>query len=413
MRVPTRFLFETRKDAIVKNQDILFNFQKKISSGLKIIRPSDSPAEYSVARGIEVHISKLARDIADSSEALTFLQAKEEVLARVSDLLAQAKLYAERGIDAQSSEEFASLASAVEEMIKQAVDLANTSIRGRFIFGGSKISPTSNSYRKPYEDREILDQEVWSAQKGVEPSKTLGEEFRIKEGKFTLEVKDPSGNTIFTKDISYFDGDRIGDLANRINTEGGGLVLASVSPDGKLRIISSTPGFKFSIKQDTMGIFAEFGGDGIPEYHGDNSSFSIEIKSAMVRISTPGKEIFGDPSRSDSEGVLNTLKNLLDILRFKKEGNTQELLRSAVLDIEKAYEKLNSERARVGAEISFVQGKNNLLNFIKTQDSIRKPDIEGLDMASASVDLTLKESVTQASMIVAVRAFELTLMRFL
>jgi len=47
------------------------------------------------------------------------------------------------------------------------------------------------------------------------------------------------------------------------------------------------------------------------------------------------------------------------------------------------------------------------------QNNIIKSQIEEIDMASASVDLSLRESVLQASMIVAVRAFEMTLMRFL
>jgi Flagellin and related hook-associated proteins len=189
-------------------------------------------------------------------------------------------------------------------------------------------------------------------------------------------------------------------------------VLASVSPDGKLQLSSSTPGFKFSIMEDSMGIFADFGGDGIPEYHGNDESFSVEIKSEMVEIGTPGKEIFGDPSKGIG-GILTTLKNLSDILKGRKEGNLQELLRSAVIEIQESYEKLNSLRAKVGENISFVQKRQDFLEFVKVQNNIIKSQIEEIDMASASVDLSLRESVLQASMIVAVRAFEMTLMRFL
>ncbi len=189
-------------------------------------------------------------------------------------------------------------------------------------------------------------------------------------------------------------------------------MLASVSPDGKLQLSSSTPGFKFSIMEDSMGIFADFGGDGIPEYHGNDESFSVEIKSEMVEIGTPGKEIFGDPSKGIG-GILTTLKNLSDILKGRKEGNLQELLRSAVIEIQESYEKLNSLRAKVGENISFVQKRQDFLEFVKVQNNIIKSQIEEIDMASASVDLSLRESVLQASMIVAVRAFEMTLMRFL
>jgi flagellar hook-associated protein 3 FlgL len=412
MRVPTKFLFDTHQDAIVKNQANVFDLQKRISSGLQIIRPSDNPSQYSLARTIQVRISKISRDLSDSSQVSRILQAKEEALSKLSDILAKAKLHAERGIDATSTEELLSLASAVDELFKSAVEIANTSINGRYLFGGTRVVPNSRFFRKPYEDREIIKQEIWVAQKGVDPSQTFGSIFNTKEGKFKLEVYDDSGNVILSKDIRYFDSDRISDLANRINSEGLGLVLASVSPDGKLQLSSSTPGFKFSIMEDSMGIFADFGGDGIPEYHGNDESFSVEIKSEMVEIGTPGKEIFGDPSKGIS-GILTTLKNLSDILKGRKEGNLQELLRSAVIEIEKAYEQLNSLRAKVGENISFVQKRQDFLEFVKVQNNIIKSQIEEIDMASASVDLSLRESVLQASMIVAVRAFELTLMRFL
>ena len=412
MRVPTKFLFDTHQDAIVKNQANVFDLQKRISSGLQIIRPSDNPSQYSLARTIQVRISKISRDLSDSSQVSGILQAKEEALSKLSNILAKAKLHAERGIDATSTEELLSLASAVDELFKSAVEIANTSINGRYLFGGTRVVPNSRFFRKPYEDREIIKQESWVAQKGVDPSQTFGSIFNIKEGKFKLEVYDDSGNVILSKDIRYFDSDRISDLANRINSEGLGLVLASVSPDGKLQLSSSTPGFKFSIMEDSMGIFADFGGDGIPEYHGNDENFSVEIKSEMVEIGTPGKEIFGDPSKGIS-GILTTLKNLSDILKGRKEGNLQELLRSAVIEIEKAYEKLNSLRAKVGEKISFVQKRQDFLEFVRVQNNIIKSQIEEIDMASASVDLSLRESVLQASMIVAVRAFEMTLMRFL
>jgi flagellar hook-associated protein 3 FlgL len=412
MRVPTKFLFDTHQDAIVKNQSNVFDLQKRISSGLQIIRPSDNPSQYSLARTIQVRISKISRDLSDSSQVSGILQAKEEALSKLSDILAKAKLHAERGIDATSTEELLSLASAVDELFKSAVEIANTSINGRYLFGGTRVVPNSRFFRKPYEDREIIKQESWVAQKGVDPSQTFGSIFNIKEGKFKLEVYDDSGNVILSKDIRYFDSDRISDLANRINSEGLGLVLASVSPDGKLQLSSSTPGFKFSIMEDSMGIFADFGGDGIPEYHGNDENFSVEIKSETVEIGKPGKEIFGDPSKGIS-GILTTLKNLSDILKGRKEGNLQELLRSAVIEIEKAYEQLNSLRAKVGENISFVQKRQDFLEFVKVQNNIIKSQVEEIDMASASVDLSLRESVLQASMIVAVRAFEMTLMRFL
>jgi len=60
-----------------------------------------------------------------------------------------------------------------------------------------------------------------------------------------------------------------------------------------------------------------------------------------------------------------------------------------------------------------VQKRQDFLEFVKVQDNIIKSQVEEIDMASASVDLSLRESVLQASMITAVRAFEMTLMRFL
>ncbi len=410
MRVPTRFVFETRKEDIAKNHISVLELQKRISSGLKVLRPSDSPSGYSLSRVIDVRITKIARDISDANEVLHFLKAKEDVLDKLSDILAKAKLHAERGIDSSTSEEFGALASAVEELLNQATELANTSVKGRFIFGGSKVVNIGTSYRKPYYDNEVEKQEFWESKKGI--SGKINEVLKINEGKFKIVVYDDLGNQVLSSDVQYFGNDTVGDLANRINTAGGGLVLASTSVDGKIRIFSTNPGFKFSIIEDNMGLISEIGGDGIPEYHGDEKSMAIEIHSAMIEITSDGRNIFGD-IRTGAPGVLTTLKDLIDILRFRKEGNTQDLLRSSVLEIEKTYELVSSLRARVGENISFVEKRFDLLSSVKAEETIRQSEIQDIDMAQASVDLNLKESVLQASMISAVRAFELTLMRFL
>ncbi len=413
MRVPTRFLFETRKDSIIKNQTEVFKIQQQISSGLKLLKPSDAPGEFTLAKRIQVDISKLSRDLSDVNSALTFLRGKEEALSKVSDILAKAKLHAERGIDADSTEEMSSLASAVEELFSEAVEIANTSVAGRYIFGGSKIVPTGTSYKKPYDDAELDRTENWTSPKGINPNTTLGDALKIKEGRFLLSVFDPNGNLILSANISYTDSDTIVTVANKINTSGGGFVLASVSPNGKLQLSSSTPGFTFSITDDNMGLISELGGDGLPEYHGDSLSLSVEVYNSIIDITSDGRKIFGDPTKK-VKGTLTILRDLIDILRFRKhEGSTRELLRSAVLQIEEAYELVNSERAKVGEKIAFLERREDLLNYLKTQQSIRKSNIEDLDMAEASVNLTLKESITQASMIAAVRAFELTILRFI
>lgn len=410
MRIPTRYIFETRREDINRNQLSVFELQKRISSGLKLLRPSDDPSYYSVSRGIEVELSKLSRDMSDANEVLHFLRSKESVLEKISDVLAKARLHAERGLSSSTSEEFGTLASAVEELFNQVVDLANTSVKGRFIFGGSRTVPVNPSYRKPYYDAEVERQESWQSRKGIVGK--IESSLKIKEGKFTLIVYDDRGNQILVNEVVYLGSDTILDVANKINTAGGGLVLASSTPTGQLLVFSPNPGFKFSIVGDNMGLISEIGGDGIPEYHGDECEMSIEVKGALVNVTSDGRKIFGDSSKG-IPGVLTTLKDLIDILRFRKEGNIQELLRSAVLEIEKTYEIVNSLRARVGESIGFVEKRFDLLSHIKTEETIRKSELEEIDIAQASVDLSLKESVLQASMISAVRAFELTIMRFI
>lgn len=410
MRVPTKLVFETRRDEIMKNQAEILELQRRISSGLRVLRPSDSPSEYSVSRSIEVRISKLSRDISDSNEALHFLKASEEVLSKLSDVLSKARLHAERGLGSSTNEEFGALASAVEELFRQAVDLANTSVKGRFIFGGSRTTSINSSYRKPYYDNEVTRQQRWESKKGI--AGEIGEALGIKEGRFNLIVHDPYGNDVLKTEVVYTDKDTMDDLASKINTVGGGLVLASSSPDGRLTVFSTTPGYTFSVVEDNMGLVSEIGGDDIPEYHGDEKNLDIEIQSSLISITFDGREIFGDAGRG-IPGVLTVLRDLVDVLRFRKEGNTQELLRASVLEIERMQEVVSSVRARVGERISFVEKRLDLANLAKVEETVRKSEIEDIDMAQVAVELSLKESVLRASMLSAVRSFELTLLRYL
>jgi len=145
MRITQRAVALTSLQGLNRNLDSLSRLQQQLTSGKQISSPSDSPTGTNRAmqiRGDQAAVEQQARNITDAKGWLeqtdsTLLTMVEQV-RRVRDLTVQGL---NGGSSAASAEALATEVASIREGL---IALANTSVRGRPLFGG--VTSTGAAY---------------------------------------------------------------------------------------------------------------------------------------------------------------------------------------------------------------------------------------------------------------------------
>jgi flagellar hook-associated protein 3 FlgL len=138
MRVTNQMLFEAQGQQIAAAREKMLEAQDKVTTGKRVNHPGDDPA----AAGVIVS-HKMAVERFDTIDQ-TIARATEEgevadgALQGVSSLIARAReLATQLGNDTYSSAERAGGAQEIRDVFGQIVQLMNTQVAGRYIFGGN------------------------------------------------------------------------------------------------------------------------------------------------------------------------------------------------------------------------------------------------------------------------------------
>lgn len=140
-----RITFNTIANNVLRNlSNNLTNLEKlqnQLSSGKKIIKPSDDPV--STFRLMELKSTLNANN--QYSRNIDFLKTElnlaDKALQNISSTLTRAKELAVRGANGSlSQEDRYAIAKEVDQLIDHLIQLGNTNVSGRYIFGGYKTT---------------------------------------------------------------------------------------------------------------------------------------------------------------------------------------------------------------------------------------------------------------------------------
>lgn len=122
-----------------ENNILISRLQDQISTGQKFFLPSDSPAEATRTIVLQKSLERQEQLQTNVVTARSFLDVTEGALSAISESLNRAKSLALAGVgDGASPAEKEALAQEAASLVRQAVSAANTTFRGRYLFGGSE-----------------------------------------------------------------------------------------------------------------------------------------------------------------------------------------------------------------------------------------------------------------------------------
>ena len=137
MRVTGQMLSRMLGENISSNQEAIYKLQQQITTGRKIIHPSDDPGAYESIRRLHVDTANIEQYSRNAELAERELLSAETALQGVLDILQYASEIAIRGSDGTVSvADRINLGKEVDQLLESAIDLANTSEGGRYVFAG-------------------------------------------------------------------------------------------------------------------------------------------------------------------------------------------------------------------------------------------------------------------------------------
>lgn len=145
MRITNNIIQQTSVTNVRKNLKDIYRSQQEISTGRKLIKPSDDPLGGSVSMQTRTSLRSVEQyrrgiDIANSRAT-----AEEAVLDQVTNVLTRAKeLAIAMSNDTVNAEQRKTTAIELDELFKEVVNLANTRYGDGYLFGGT--GPNTRPY---------------------------------------------------------------------------------------------------------------------------------------------------------------------------------------------------------------------------------------------------------------------------
>lgn len=138
MRISNFMISQVSIDNILEQQSALLHTQLQLSSGRKILSPSDDPAGARKILDLNDVISTFDQFQRNSDAAGFSLSLEEKVLTSATDLMQRARELAIQGLnDTLGVNERENIASEIRQIQDQMISLANTrDSDGQYIFGG-------------------------------------------------------------------------------------------------------------------------------------------------------------------------------------------------------------------------------------------------------------------------------------
>lgn len=138
MRIPDNLLaqqFTARIDSVTEK---IATDQLQISSGIRILQPSDDPSGAVQAAALTSSLSQLGDQAQVVKQAQSWMSSEDATLGQIYSQLQQAHTLAVSAANPQSTDSSEALATQVDAIRNSLLQLANTEVNGRYLFAGYK-----------------------------------------------------------------------------------------------------------------------------------------------------------------------------------------------------------------------------------------------------------------------------------
>ncbi|MDQ0285608.1 flagellar hook-associated protein 3 FlgL [Desulfofundulus luciae] len=411
MRVTHMLVARRTQNYIQDAMERLARTQEQMSTGRKVLRLSDDPPALSQLLNVRTAVERNKQYARNITDGLSYLEGADTALGTAGELLQKAIEYAIQGANGTlEPNDMAAIGEQIDKMIDEMVDIANTTVGGKYIFAGTKNNQPpfwrdgdKIYYRGNLErvSREILDQANYTIDV---PSVTyaavdLG---RPLDGGTGIDKDETQANTdgkliINGVDVPFSAGESYTDIAKRITSTVPGVWATFI--DNGLGNQNA-----FIIKSASGTLRVEESSDGTL---GASTTFASRPETEDV---VPG--VFGFYNENSHAVVGGVFDVLMKLAKSLKDGD--------VAGVQSSIGKLNDQldhilryRVQVGARTSHFESVRSQLQDQEVRLTQVLSSLEDADVARVAVDLSRQQLSYQAALAAGARILETSLLDYL
>lgn len=412
MRISTSMVYDQGVGGIQKQQADVLRSQQMVSTGRRLLAPSDDPVAASSVLELTQYMNVNEQNGTNANVAKNKLQMEESILTDIQNLIVDAKTIAvNAGAGSMTSSDLGSLATELESRYQALLGLSNTTDEsGQFLFSGfmgstmpfSEVTPGNVTYNGDQGQREIR----ISSRRQVPVSDSGGDVFqRIKNGNGTFVTTAAAGNT-GTGMISpgnVLDKTKWNAAANNKDfTIKFDVDSTTVPPTTTYDIIDNVSGN--SLLTGAAPAAAPY-----PRTYTNGGVISLSQVGPPAFDYGAELKIDGEPATGDTfavkasthEDLFKTLSNLIDTLKNTSGPNRraalQNGLNTAMSNLDNALDNILTIRAAVGSRLKEVDSVQSTREDTTIQYQAAISHLQDVDYAQAISDLTLQQMHLQAA----------------
>ena len=141
MRVTNGIMSSNILDNILRNTDSLYKIQNQLSSGKKISRPSDDPTNINRLMGFNEGLDRMDQYVSNITAVKVNLDSIDGILFSLTNEINSAQTTLSQYSSSAASGGISSvLASDISNLFESIMKISNSSINGKYIFGGNNVS---------------------------------------------------------------------------------------------------------------------------------------------------------------------------------------------------------------------------------------------------------------------------------
>ena len=386
-RISLSQIFSQGLRGMLSAQSQLYKTQNQISSGQRVLTPSDDPVAATQILQLgqaQANIDQYKKNIDGATSSLQF---EDGQLGNITTLLTRVhELAINAGNGSLTFTDRQAIAAELKSRLSELSELANTrSATGEYIFGGYQG-----------EQAPFVDTGAGYVYRGDQGQRSV----QISSSTF-VPVND-NGNDLFMAIPSS----RLTTGAGAANTGDATIAMGSVTD--KAAFTSNFTG-PYTITIDATATPPTYQVDTVPAgptpvTTGDYvSGEAIEFNGAKVDIiGTPGDGDTFTVDRPSTQSVFDTLQKLADGLQNLSDSPDDKLrvadLVSETLDnLDSAQARVSVVRAKVGARLNTLESTGNLQDGVGLVNQKMLSQVRDLDYATAITQLTRENVVLQAA----------------
>ena len=374
-RVPSNLLISRIATDIVQKQNSLAAVQEQISTGKKINRPSDAPAESAHLVTMKETVAQLEQFNKNTAIAESKLSLEEAALSGTTSVLNRVRELTLRVSNGVVNDSFrAEINSEVKLALEELYTLANSQDSfGNFLFGGSNIK------QRPFSE-------------GV-PVNYAGsdESTKLEIALNRTIVTGDAGTDVFMR-IRSGNGDfQTNSEPTNIGTgriSRGAISDASVF-DGTPYSISFTSATNYDIVNADTGAVAVAG-----ETYEPGKNIQINGMTTSIEGAPEAGDTFSIQA-SEYRDIFSSVSGLIDALDAPQtdpvtDAHLRSSIDNAIGEIDNSLNHINTMRARVGTRLSSIDSSREENSNVALQIERTKSSVEDVDIADAVTRLQVQ-----------------------